>query len=323
MIKNDYTFFIVPKAPHRLKKFFMSKKRLNWILYGSIVLGVVTVVITVFHFIEYGYLKRVAGPILAENRRLKEENKKLQEEKLAIMRAMDSLKKDIEAERKDHAERLAQVEEELRKLEKFVMDIKILAGYKLPKEDAMKLKGKGGPEVDTTMYFKSLLLVSGGDLRRAIDKKAFELARALREKRNNLREFRKFLEEKNTLLDGKPHGWPLFGKITSRFGPRGGGFHTGIDIAAVYGTPVFATGDGVVIFKGYVGGYGNVVEIDHGNGFSTVYAHLSKFAVELGDRVEKGDIIGYVGTSGRTTGPHLHYEVRIRGVPVDPEPYLK
>ncbi len=323
MFKNNYIFFIVPESPKKLKKFFASKKKLNAFAYLFISLVLIFAGITTFHFIEYGYLKRVAGPILRENKKLKKENKRLKEEKLAILKAMDSLKKDIQAERENHAKRLAEVTEELQKLEKFVMDIKILAGYKLPKEDAMKLKGKGGPDVDVNAYMEALSFISKRDLKEEIDKKAKEIARKLREKRNSLKDLRKFLESKHTVLSGRPQGWPLFGTITSRFGPRNGGFHTGIDIANVSGTPVFATGDGVVVFKGYVGGYGNLVEIDHGNGFSTVYAHLSRFAVELGDRVEKGDIIGYVGRSGRTTGPHLHYEVRIRGVPVNPEPYLK
>ena len=94
--------------------------------------------------------------------------------------------------------------------------------------------------------------------------------------------------------------------------------HTGVDFAAVYGTPVRATGDGSVAFAGERGGYGNLVEIQHPNGYTTRYAHLSRIAVGRDQGVSQGDVIGYVGATGLATGPHLHYEVRRRGQPVDP-----
>ena len=94
--------------------------------------------------------------------------------------------------------------------------------------------------------------------------------------------------------------------------------HTGVDFAAGYGTPVRATGDGSVTFSAARGGYGNMVEIQHPNGYATRYAHLSRAAVSAGSPVQQGDVIGYVGASGLATGPHLHYEVRRKGRPVDP-----
>jgi murein DD-endopeptidase MepM/ murein hydrolase activator NlpD len=94
--------------------------------------------------------------------------------------------------------------------------------------------------------------------------------------------------------------------------------HTGVDLAAGYGTPVRATGDGSVTFAAPRGGYGNMVEIQHPNGYATRYAHLSRTAVSSGMPVHQGDVIGYVGASGLATGPHLHYEVRRKGRPVDP-----
>jgi murein DD-endopeptidase MepM/ murein hydrolase activator NlpD len=94
--------------------------------------------------------------------------------------------------------------------------------------------------------------------------------------------------------------------------------HTGVDLAAGYGTPVHATADGVVAFASVRGGYGNLVEVQHPNGLATRYAHLSRIAVPRGLTVRQGDVVGYVGQSGLATGPHLHYEVRQRGQPVDP-----
>jgi len=98
--------------------------------------------------------------------------------------------------------------------------------------------------------------------------------------------------------------------------------HKGIDLAAPSGTPVYAPADGVVARADWFSSYGNYIQIEHGGELQTRYGHLSGFAVHAGDRVHKGDLIGYVGTTGRSTGPHLHYEVRVAGEAVDPTPYL-
>lgn len=116
--------------------------------------------------------------------------------------------------------------------------------------------------------------------------------------------------------------WPLGGPITSRFGPRWGRMHGGIDIGAPVGTPVGAAAAGVVRRVAWIGGYGYTVEISHGGGVTTFYAHLSRALVRPDQEVEKGEPVGSVGTTGRVTGPHLHFELRIDGEPVDPLPYL-
>lgn len=107
-------------------------------------------------------------------------------------------------------------------------------------------------------------------------------------------------------------------RITSNFGMRRRRAHQGIDLAAPRGTPVYATADGIVTRSKWLRGYGRFIEIDHGAGIETRYAHLNAREVESGSRVRLGDLIGYVGSSGRSTGPHLHYEVRLDGVAVDP-----
>ncbi len=117
-------------------------------------------------------------------------------------------------------------------------------------------------------------------------------------------------------------GWPLAGNITSRFGSRSLGYHTGIDIDGSVGDTVFAAESGTVVFAAYSGNYGNIIKIDHGGGLETWYAHLSEFYVNSGDEVSRGDSIGAVGVTGRTTGSHLHFEVRINDVAYNPLNYL-
>jgi murein DD-endopeptidase MepM/ murein hydrolase activator NlpD len=127
-----------------------------------------------------------------------------------------------------------------------------------------------------------------------------------------------------------PTLWPVIGQITGRFGERldpfsgEGAFHAGVDISCPYGDPVHAAADGIVTEanQGHTG-YGRLIVIDHGFGVTTWYGHLSSFTVPPGLQVKRGDVIGYAGVSGRTTGPHVHYEVRIKDAPVNPMRYLR
>jgi murein DD-endopeptidase MepM/ murein hydrolase activator NlpD len=130
-------------------------------------------------------------------------------------------------------------------------------------------------------------------------------------------------------LADAPSLWPLEGRVASSFGEREdpingeGAFHSGIDIDAPWGTPVRAAGDGDVIGPSMGSGYGREVVLDHGHGLTTLYGHLSSIAVLPGQHVTRGQVIGYVGQTGRATGPHLHYEVRVHNVPVNPHKFLR
>ena len=129
--------------------------------------------------------------------------------------------------------------------------------------------------------------------------------------------------------NASPNLWPVEGQITGSFGERidpfngEGAFHSGVDIGSTYGQVVVAPADGIVVFADFMGGYGRAIVLDHGHSISTRYGHLSNFAVAVGQQVHRGDTIGYVGLSGRSTGPHLHYEVRINDTPVNPHKYLR
>lgn len=126
-----------------------------------------------------------------------------------------------------------------------------------------------------------------------------------------------------------PNLWPVDGRLIGSFGPRqdpfsgeGQEIHTGVDISGTIGTPIHVTANGIVRFADMESGYGRLVRVDHGGGIETCYAHLSKFYVHAGQEVRRGDLLGAVGMSGRVTAPHLHYEVRVNGRPVNPYQYL-
>jgi murein DD-endopeptidase MepM/ murein hydrolase activator NlpD len=135
-------------------------------------------------------------------------------------------------------------------------------------------------------------------------------------------------EDQISFWASTPSLWPVHGWVTSNFGyrfsPWGDGvkMHKGIDIASPIGTPVFAPSDGTVIFSGYKGGYGNALIIDHGYGVTTLYGHNSQLFVTEGEHVSRGEKVSAVGSTGSSTGPHLHYEVHVDGIPTDPMNYV-
>ena len=141
---------------------------------------------------------------------------------------------------------------------------------------------------------------------------------------NRLDLVRSGVERRQALAAATPSIWPVIGWLSSPYGSRrdpftgGPDFHPGLDISADYGEPVHATADGIVATAGVSGSYGNLVELDHGFGITTRYGHLSRFAVRAGETVHRGDVIGYVGSTGRSTSAHLHYEILLNGQLTNP-----
>jgi murein DD-endopeptidase MepM/ murein hydrolase activator NlpD len=142
-------------------------------------------------------------------------------------------------------------------------------------------------------------------------------------------EIKDYLSKQKDIYLATPKGWPVDGHMTSPFGNRENPvsgkaeFHSGVDIAAEAGKPVRATADGIVIFAGWSGTNGNLVVLQHGFGFSTFYAHNKIVAVKVGQKVKRGDVMSYLGSTGNSTGPHVHYEVWRSGKPVNPDKYLE
>jgi len=144
----------------------------------------------------------------------------------------------------------------------------------------------------------------------------------------SLRELQEYFDDQRSLLASTPSVWPTHGWVTSDFGTRLDPYsadhkmHEGLDIATPHGQPVQAPSDGVVVFNGVEGGYGKVLVLDHGYGVKTRYGHLSETFVKLGDRVKRGEKVAAVGNTGKSTGPHLHYEVRVNGIAENPRKFI-
>jgi murein DD-endopeptidase MepM/ murein hydrolase activator NlpD len=144
----------------------------------------------------------------------------------------------------------------------------------------------------------------------------------------SLRELQEYFDDQRSLLASTPSLWPTRGWVTSDFGVRLDPYsaerrmHQGLDIATPHGQPIYSPSEGTVVFAGTEGGYGKVLVIDHGYGVKTRYGHLSEIFVHLGDRIRRGDKVAAVGNTGRSTGPHLHYEVRVNGIPENPRKFI-
>lgn len=242
----------------------------------------------------YGLTQQAAHMrIEAENNRLREENERQR-------RQLQNLENRVDA-----------IEDKSRKLSEMSgvqQDGQQQSQERQQQEEGTSEHGAGGPGLDLD-----------ADAVAVIEARAAKLE-------ENLSTYEAALKERERVI---PSIWPVEGESTDSFGvrgnPFGGGsseFHPGQDIAAPRGTPVVAPADGVVIKADWQNGYGQTVVIDHGNGLTTRYGHLSKIEVVAGQEIKRGEELGLVGSTGRSTGPHLHYEVRIGDVAVSPLHYL-
>lgn len=224
------------------------------------------------------------------------------------------------------AKKINLLKTEFQKLSDFEKRIRTIAN--IEKEDEQEgFFGIGG-FMEQDLDAELALEKSHNELIRLMHKQTGSLEVAVLDQKDNFEKLFDFLEQQIIKMGATPTIWPARGYISSAFGYRKSpftglrDFHKGLDIAAKSGTPVKATADGKVTFAGKKGSYGNFIVIDHGHGMVTRYAHMDTMAVKRGDRVKRGNIIGEVGNSGRSTGSHLHYEVHLNGVPVNPKKYI-
>ena len=194
-------------------------------------------------------------------------------------------------------------------------------------QETEKFRGIGGSGAGQLNPEENLRKVDH-KLVRTMHQSLDDLERGIEQRRENNTELEKFLDDQKILLASTPSIWPTRGWMSSRFGYRTSPFtkkkefHRGIDISARRGSPVLSPANGMVIFNGWRRGYGRVIVMKHARGFKTKYAHLKKSLIKKGQYVKKGTKIGLVGSSGRTTGPHLHYEVHLNNAPVNPLRYI-
>jgi len=197
-----------------------------------------------------------------------------------------------------------------------------------PRDRAQQVLGIGGPDEVGLQNLTQMGEMKQEEALKEMHQELSQLKGAATRQETSLQMLIEYFEDKRSLYASTPSIWPVRGWVTSPFGPRTSpftgipAFHEGIDIAAQTGTPIIAPADGIVIKAEFSPGYGNMVEISHGYGIKTIYGHNSRLNVKAGQQVRRGDVISYVGDTGSSTGPHLHYEVRLNGLPVNPVKYL-
>jgi murein DD-endopeptidase MepM/ murein hydrolase activator NlpD len=163
---------------------------------------------------------------------------------------------------------------------------------------------------------------------KALNSRLDKLSAEATRQEQSLQELQAYFQDQKSLLASTPSTWPARGWVTSDFGHRVDPYtaervlHAGLDIAGPHGKEIYAPSDGTVVFAGLEGGYGNVLVIDHGYGIKTRYGHLASIKVKAGERVKRGNVIATLGNTGRSTGPHLHYEVRVNGIPQNPRKFI-
>ena len=290
MANEFYTLIVVPHAKARFRKVQVSVKLMKWVGGGASFFAVALVAV-LFHYTRIAYE-------VHELRHLRSENSQLRQKTV------------------EYEQNAGKMQTKLDQLQNMVKKLGVMAGLEqsLP-ETTGAVAGVGGPNGVTEAP-----LLGSGSLA-TMDKELTSLtARSA--------ELEEFYRDQHTLLASTPSVWPVRGYLSATFGNRADpftgqrDFHPGLDISTPIGTRVQAPADGVVVTTAERGAYGNTVILDHGFGIVTRYGHLSGFNVKPGQRVHRGDIIGFVGSTGRSTGPHLHYEVWVRDQAQNPIQYI-
>lgn len=298
MAKRFYTVLVLPDASATPRKFHISKSIL------TVLSSLAVVSIVAFAFFLYQYVSL--------NVRLLE---------------LKQLRIEV-GDRSFLAEKVGQLDGELSKLRD--LDRRLRAAIGLDKGEAQPqpaIVAQGGADTVSRNALVDALKQRTGRLVDWVNRDLSTLGQEISSRERSLRELKMFIEEKASVLAATPTIFPVKGLITAGYGYRKSPFtgkrelHEGLDIAAPYGSPIVATADGIVTFAGPLAAYGNVVFVDHGHAFSTFYGHCSSYRVREGQRVRRGEVIAYIGTTGRTTGPHVHYEVHVNGIISNPLKY--
>ena len=306
MGKDEVTIVIFPGSLSTPKKLRLPKRLVKFSILVSFVV-LIGFLGSSFYFIQQ-YLKLQGSE--AELVKLRHESKirKIQVEKFT--------------------QQVKNFETEMVRLERFEKKLRVITALENSPRSIEKNWGVGGPYGLSTNSFTTAMGRGAANMVERLSNGLDHLGKQAKIQSISFQELDNFFKNQKSLLSSTPSIWPIRGWVTSGFGFRKSPFtglrekHEGWDIAARNGSPVRTTADGVVVVEGREYGYGNLVEIDHGYGRVTRYGHNSKHLVKAGDRVKRGQVIALVGNTGRSTGPHLHYEVLLNGVPANPKNYI-
>jgi murein DD-endopeptidase MepM/ murein hydrolase activator NlpD len=219
-------------------------------------------------------------------------------------------------------------ETEMARLESFEKKLRIITSFENSPKGNQGHLGVGGPYGLSSHSFTTSLEKETQSMLDRLSGDLGILTSQIKMRQFSFQELDEYLKNQKSLLASTPSIWPTRGWVTSAFGYRKSPFtglpekHEGLDIAARLGSEVRSTADGKVILAGRESGYGNMIEIDHGYGVLTRYGHNSKNLVKVGDKIKRGQVIALIGSTGRSTGPHVHYEVLVNGIPVSPRNYI-
>ncbi|MDQ3265779.1 MAG: M23 family metallopeptidase [Myxococcota bacterium] len=302
MAKKSFTLIVVPDHNAPVKRYNIQKSFLLQVAMG----GGLLVLIALIGSIHYFQVAQDA----AENRTLREENLTLRSQLKAIR------------ERVDH------IGTTLDRVERFDQRLRAITLLSDPQRNLAMGPTEVDPNSQVPHGDNQFTRLASTETPRALSSKLDKLSAEATRQEQSLQELQAYFQEQKSLLASTPSVWPARGWVTSDFGQRLDPFtadrvmHAGLDIAAPHGKEVVSPSSGTVVFAGLEGGYGNVIVLDHGYGIKTRYAHLSKILVKAGDRIKRGSMIGAVGNTGRSSGPHLHYEVRVNGVPQNPRKFI-
>ena len=305
-MNDKISFYLLSYSGKTVKQFALTRRRLGVLVTCSIILLMVTAGI----FFDYFNLK------ISFNK--KEIEKTISNQSNEILNQRKQIQK--------FANEINTLKSNLVKLNKFEKKIRIIANINNPSEKD-NLFGVGG-SIPEDLDPKLPLTEKHNTLMREMHEQTRELSLASVSQEKVFESLFNDLKRKRNLLSSTPSIWPAKGWLSSGFGYRISPFtglrefHKGFDISSREGTKVIATADGVVTFAGRNGLYGNMIKIDHGHGMMTRYGHLEKMLKKRGDAVKRGDVIGLMGNTGRSTGPHVHYEVFLNGLPVNPKKYI-
>ncbi len=308
-MSRRYTLMMVPDRSSKVRRVRVSKSTL-WFFLSICMLVVAVIGVGVFHYLTV--IDQVG-----ENWDLKQQNLQLRHRLVSLH------------------EKVASIENVLDRVQRFDTKLRTITQLNDPKRHLalgpVDIRSGSDYQADGSESVAPLVRAIGENPHLAISllgKQLDEMASEAEKREGSIRQLETYLRGQKARLASTPSVWPARGWVTSGFGMRPDPYtgkrvmHRGLDIANQEGVPIVSPARGVVTFKGISGGYGKLLIIDHGYEIRTRYGHLNEFKVSVGDHVERGEIIGNIGNSGRSTGPHLHYEVEVNGVCENPKSFI-